>query len=338
MQLKVLSLFSGIGAFEKALENLGIKIDLVGFSEIDKYAIKSYCAIHNVDESKNLGDITKIKTDNLPKDIDLLTHGSPCQDFSIAGKQAGGDENSGTRSSLMYETIRIIKDIKPKYVIWENVKNILSEQHRHNFDNYLKYMSEIGYYNYYKVLNAKDYEIPQNRERVYTISIRKDIKRLFYFPEKRPLKLRLKDMLEDEVDEKYYLSEKQINYIKNATYRKDKSIIQQKSYIDTLDCRHPKCVKVGELSGGKWDKTLDMNKKVYSDNGLCPTLTTMQGGNHEIKIVTRAPLKYLNRNQKNIEGDYAYCIDSSNTGGINENNRIRKLTPKECFRLQRIYR
>lgn len=90
MELKVLSLFSGIGAFEKALKNIGIKVDLVGFSEIDKFAIKSYCAIHNVDESKNLGDITKIDINSLPKDIDLITYGSSCQDFSISGKQAGG--------------------------------------------------------------------------------------------------------------------------------------------------------------------------------------------------------------------------------------------------------
>lgn len=165
--LKVLSLFSGIGAFEKALEKLNIDYELVGFSEIDKYAIKSYCEIHGVSESLNLGDVSKIDTSKLSKDIDLLTHGSPCQDFSLAGKQAGGDKDSGTRSSLMYETIRIIGDIKPKYIIWENVKNLLSKKHIHNFNNYLKALDDLGYNSYYEVLNAKDYGIPQNRESIY---------------------------------------------------------------------------------------------------------------------------------------------------------------------------
>lgn len=104
----------------------------------------------------------------------------------------------------MYETIRIVKKLKPKYVVWENVKNLLSEKHRHNFDAYLEAMKQLGYTNYYQVLNAKDYGIPQNRERVFTVSIRKDIDTGFVFPEKQPLKLKLKDMLEDEVDDYYY--------------------------------------------------------------------------------------------------------------------------------------
>ena len=145
--MKLLSLFSGIGAFEKALKNLNIDYELVNYCEIDKYASKSYSLIHNVSEDKNLGDITKIDISKLPKDIDLITHGSPCQDFSIAGKQAGGNKDSGTRSSLMYETIKIVDYTKPKYVLWENVKNILSKNHRHNFDAYIKTMEQLGYKN-----------------------------------------------------------------------------------------------------------------------------------------------------------------------------------------------
>ena len=162
-KIKYLSLFSGIGAFEKALEKLDIDYELVGFSEIDKFAIRSYCSIHNIDESLNLGDIQKINCYDKLKNTDLLTHGSPCQDFSIAGLQAGGDKDSGTRSSLMWETIRIIKYIKPKYIIWENVKNLLSEKHKLNFNMYLETLTDMGYNNYYKVLNAKDYGVPQNR-------------------------------------------------------------------------------------------------------------------------------------------------------------------------------
>ena len=204
--IKVLELFGGIGACSKALERLNIDYKIADYVEIDKYAVKSFNAIHNTNFEPQ--DIT---TWNKDIEVDLIMHGSPCQDFSLAGKQAGGDEGSGTRSSLMYETIRIVEKLKPKYVIWENVKNLLSKKHKHNFDAYLETMDQLGYNNYYKVLNAKDYGIPQNRERVFTVSIRKDIDEgSFLFPEKQELKLKLKDLLEDKVDEKYYLSEDKI--------------------------------------------------------------------------------------------------------------------------------
>ena len=217
-KLKILECFGGIGACSKALERLGIDYEIADYVEIDKYAVKSFNAIHGTNFEPQ--DITKWDKDIK---VDLIMHGSPCQDFSLAGKQAGGDKDSGTRSSLMYETIRIVEKLKPKYVIWENVKNLLSKKHRHNFDAYLETMEQLGYTNYYQVLNAKDYGIPQNRERVFTVSIldnqtdksgfvRRFVKE-FEFPPKQELKLKLKDMLEDEVDEKYYLSDKQLNYV-----------------------------------------------------------------------------------------------------------------------------
>jgi DNA (cytosine-5)-methyltransferase 1 len=125
--IKYLSLFSGVGAFESALKKAGIDYELLGFSEIDKFAIKSYCEIHGVRNELNLGDISRIDIDILPKDIDLITHGSPCQDFSIAGTGKGGDKGSGTRSSLMWNTVEIVKHCRPKVIIWENVKNLLSK-------------------------------------------------------------------------------------------------------------------------------------------------------------------------------------------------------------------
>lgn len=167
MTLRVLELFAGIGAASKALENLGIDHEIVDAVEIDKYAVKSFNAVHGTNFEPQ--DITKWDKDI---ECDLIIHGSPCQDFSVAGKQAGGDKDSGTRSSLMYETIRIVAKTKPKYVIWENVKNLLSKKHRHNFDAYLETMENLGYTNYYKVLNAADYGVPQHRERVFTVSIR----------------------------------------------------------------------------------------------------------------------------------------------------------------------
>ena len=209
--LKYLSLFSGIGAPEKALKNLGIEYELIGFSEIDKYAIKSYCAIHNVSEELNLGDITKIDIKSLPKDIDFITHGSPCTDLSLAGKEAGADKGSGTRSSLMWNSVEIFKHCKPKIILWENVKNLLSKKHKHNFDAYIEDLNNLGYVSYYKVLNAKDFGIPQNRERVFTISIRNDINKEFKFPEPFDNGIRLKDLLEKEVDEKYYINTEKAN-------------------------------------------------------------------------------------------------------------------------------
>lgn len=276
-KLKVLELFAGLGACSKALERLNIPHEIVDAVEIDKYAIQSFNAIHNTNFEPQ--DITTWDKDI---EVDLIMHGSPCQDFSLAGKQAGGDKDSGTRSSLMYETIRIVEKLKPNYVVWENVKNLLSIKHRHNFDAYLETLEQLGYKNYYQVLNAKDYGIPQNRERVFTISIRNDIDKDFHFPEKKPLELRLKDLLDDKVDEKYYLSDTQVNRIKTSTYTSNNRRIQKKDYCDTLcarDWKDPKCVEVNRLYGiFDNDKSTHQAGSVYDTDGLSPTLDTMQGG------------------------------------------------------------
>lgn len=213
--MKVLSLFSGIGAFEKALDRLEVNYELVNYCEIDKYASKAYAMLHDCDESLNLGDITKIDTTALPNDIDLITYGFPCQDISLAGKQKGFEEDGErTRSGLFFEALRIIEDTKPRIAIAENVKNLVSKKFSKEFDIVLSSLEEAGYNNYWKILNAKDYGIPQNRERVFIVSIRKDIDNgMFKFPEGFELEFRLKDMLEDGVDEKYYISDKMIECI-----------------------------------------------------------------------------------------------------------------------------
>lgn len=291
--LKILELFGGIGACSKALERLGIDYEIADYVEIDKYAVKSFNAMHGTNFEPQ--DICKWDKDI---EVDLVMHGSPCQDFSLAGLQKGGDEGSGTRSSLMYETIRIVKNLKPKYVIWENVKNVISKKHIHNFNNYINQMDEIGYKSYYQVLNAKDYGIPQNRERVFTISIRKDLGQSFVFPPKQELKLKLKDMLEDEVDEKYYLSDKMIEYISatgTANFKNPDSKIN-------LDVARPLTTDQNKRAGttnylsddlpsnynlnevvrkyGVFDKENQKHQagSVYDENGLSPTLDTMQGG------------------------------------------------------------
>lgn len=201
-KLRLLSLFSGIGAFEKALSRLKIPYELIGFSEIDKYAIKSYCAIHSIDESKNLGDISKIKSSNI-LDFDLLTYGFPCQDISVAGKQEGINEN--TRSGLLHYAEDIIKLKKPKFAIAENVKNLVGKGNIGDFEDLLNRLDTYGYNNYWKIINSMESNIPQDRERVFLISIRKDLhNNAFSFPDGKPLTKTIFDILEPNVEDKYY--------------------------------------------------------------------------------------------------------------------------------------
>lgn len=342
-RIKVLSLFSGIGAFEKALTNIGIAYDLIGFSEIDKYAAKSYCAVHNIEDTLNLGDITKINIENLPKDIDLISHGSPCQDYSVAGNNGGGDKGSGTRSSLMWNTVEIVKHCGPKYIIWENVKNVLSKKHIHNFNKYISDLDDMGYTSYYEVLNAKDYGVPQNRERIFVISIRKDLNQTFTFPKGFELNLRLKDVLEKEVEEKYYLSQeiqdrflqfskdrlnnKDLEVVGTTApnpYDKDGNIIYDKctsawvynpnKCISTLaarDYKQPKqIIEVKPIRlGGVFDdyKGRHQAGSIWDKDQISPTLDTMQGG-------WRQPL-------------------ITETSEEFNQFKIRKLTPLECWKL-----
>lgn len=237
--MKYISLFSGIGAFEKALDRLGIEYELVAFSEIDKPAVKSYCAIHGVDESMNLGDITKIGEADLPKNIDLITYGFPCQDISLSGKMRGlfNEDGTQTRSGLFFEAIRIIEAAKPAVALAENVKNLTNQRFDLQFSIILKCLEAAGYNNYWKVLNAKNHGIPQNRERVFIVSIRKDLDDgNFEFPEGFPLELRLKDMLEDEVDEKFFYDNDAISNIVN--FKSDVIEVKQatkKGYAEAVE-------------------------------------------------------------------------------------------------------
>lgn len=207
--IKVFEAFAGIGTQRMALRNLNISHDVVAISEIDKFAIKSYEAIHG--KTKNLGDVSKIDVNNIPNH-DLFTYSFPCQDISVAGKGEGLKKGSKTRSSLLWECERIIEHKRPKYLLMENVKNLVSKKHKHNFEKWLEILEDYGYTNYWKVLNAKDYGVPQNRERVFVVSILGD-HRPYEFPKPMELKLKLKDVLENDVDEKFYLSDKNIKML-----------------------------------------------------------------------------------------------------------------------------
>lgn len=216
--IKVNELFAGIGAFRKALQRLNIPHEIVGISEIDKYAIKSYEAIYGA--TRNYGDISKVhKLDY----ADLWTYGFPCQDISVAGHQAGIIKGE-TRSGLLYEVQRLLSvskdnDELPKYLILENVKNLVGKKFIDQFNSWLDWLDDLGYNSYWKVINAKDCGIPQNRERVFVVSIRKDIDTGFSFCDPVPLQCSMFDFLEEDVEEKYYLSDAAIDGYNARTER-----------------------------------------------------------------------------------------------------------------------
>ena len=313
--LRVFEAFAGYGSQSIALRNLGIEYEVVAISEIDKYAIKAYEAIHG--PTNNLGDICKIDPSDIP-DHDLFTYSFPCQDLSVAGKQAG--LGKGTRSGLLYECEKVIEAKKPKYLLLENVKNLVGKKFKPQFDEWLDYLKSLGYTNYWKVLNAKDYGVPQNRERVFVVSILGEHKP-YEFPKPIPLDKCIANILEDEVDEKYYI---------NKPFH-----LVNKGHQAELDIKGQDCIK-----------------RAYSTDKIAPTLTTMQGGLREPKILTlpcicasrgRNPDNPSDRTpgaptEQRLEFNTKGTSNTITT--VQKDNyvvepsyRIRKLTPRECFRL-----
>lgn len=365
---------------------------LVNFCEFDKYATQSYCAIHGIDESLNLGDITKVDETKL-EPFNMICGGSPCQDFSVAGKQKGSvwtckdcgheynpltvhwserdkcpkchSENiEKTRSSLLVEYLRVIRANKPNFGMYENVKNIVGKQFKDTFKMFTDELDEYGYNVYWKVLNAKDYGVPQNRERVYLIFIKKKLDNgKFVFPEGFDNGIRLRDVLEDDVDERYYISNDKVRkFIANLQDISNEGESNSPKFIGNIN--RPD-FGTG-YAGGVWDT-----------NNISPTLTTMQGGGRQPHIMCGI--------DKSLNGtkfiDNANCLTAREDRGISNrksegtavievlgnvnpsgkgmngnvfsdnglsptlttnkgegnkilsNLRIRKLTPKECFRL-----
>lgn len=318
----------------------------MNFCEIDRYAVKSYCAIHGVSEQINLRDVSTVNTSEL-HDVNLITYGFPCQDISQAGHQKGFFDKNGntTRSGLFFAALKIIKDTKPEYAIAENVKALTSKKFTAEFATVLDSLEQAGYNNYYKVLNAKDFGIPQNRERIFIVSIRKDIDFKFTFPVGEPLKLRLADLLENEVDPKFYLSDEQINRIKTSSYHQNQRRIQSKEWCDTLcsrDWKDPKCVKVKQVfnlidNGSGFSNP--QTGRVYATDGLSPCLNTMQGGGREPKILK---IGNYNPSGTGCNGDVFSSKGLAATVTTNKGEgqkvatdefKIRKLTPLECWRL-----
>ncbi|APF21679.1 DNA cytosine methyltransferase [Clostridium butyricum] len=252
--LQILELFGGIGSPRVALRNLGVDVKAIDYVEIDEKAVRSYNAMFEKELAYRTQSVVNY---NLKPDI--LIHGSPCQSFSIAGKQEGADEGSGTESSLMWETINIIKQMeawKPKVVIWENVKNVLSKHMKHNFNKYLDEMQKLGYTNNYEVLNAMDFGLPQNRNRVFTISCLDGTLFNFKTLEKYPMR-NIKEFLQNDVSEEYEVTQPSIlkgigtKGVNRATIIKD--------YAYTITERQDRCpVQVIDLGNGKYRFLTDL--------------------------------------------------------------------------------
>lgn len=363
----------------------------MNFCEFDKYATSSYCAIHNENESKNLGDITKVDETKL-EPFNMICGGSPCQDFSVAGKQKGsvwtckdceheynpltvhwserdkcpccGSNNiEKTRSSLLVEYLRVIRANKPNFGMYENVKNIVGKQFKDTFKMFTDELDEYGYNVYWKVLNAKDYGIPQNRERVYLIFIKKELDNgKFTYPEPFDNGMRLKDILEENVDEKFYISEDKVQRFltnlnnedallydachvkregKSREYHEPKIVQLGDKLSDGLEKldipNYSYCIDANYYKGTTIDYYLNKHKRQLISTVKIPQAT--KKGYIECELGGVADLSYseskTRRGRVQENGQIRPTITATETGvcRIESPIRIRKLTPKECFRL-----
>ena len=380
--LRVFEAFAGYGSQSIALRNLGIEHKVVAISEIDKYAIKAYYALHD-NNVPNLGDISKIDTTDIP-DHDLFTYSFPCQDISVAGKTKGIVKGE-TRSGLLYECEKIIEVKRPKYLLLENVKNLVGKKFKPQFDEWLVYLESLGYTNYWKVLNAKDYGVPQNRERVFVVSILGEHEP-YKFADKIPLDKCIADILEDEVDEKYYLSEdiqkrfKITNQNKNiiGTTKPEFRTIGQRDLVYNeegimgalvaTDYKQPKQIaeinrqpkilipqatKKGYIEmdlPGVCDLSYPNSKarrgRVQEEGKVSPTLTAASQDICYIDYTTvgdemKGPKiiceQRCDEGLRFFKGNVCGTTRTIDAGGdkrvIEGDFRIRKLTPRECFRL-----
>lgn len=305
--MKVGTFFSGVGSPEQALNNLGVKHEIEFACDIDKYAKQTY--LKNFDCKQFYTDITKLDMKDLSY-VDLLVFGFPCQAFSMAGKRGGFDD---TRGTLFYDALRYLKEHRPRYFIAENVKGLLSHDNGKTFQTIIDCLASttntqmsimpfdnLGYHIYYKVLNTKNFGIPQNRERIFIVGIRDNEDNNFRFPKEIPLKLKLKDILQKNYDTKYFLSEKMIAGIFKSNFRERKPININK--VST-------CLKIGG----------DVPCFEVTSHSLYPRSSKTKKGE----------TGHLSK-----KDGTSYCLDTGNNQAIEKHNNLRKLTPIECERLQ----
>lgn len=353
--IRLIELFAGVGSQAMALRDIGANFEHYRVVEFDKFAIASYNAIHGTDFKTT--DIRDVHAEDLgicdkQRFTYLLTYSFPCQDLSKAGKQKGMSKGSGTRSGLLWEVERILLELKekgelPQVLLMENVPDVIGNKNYADFMEWYSVLEEMGYQSYYKILNAKNYGIPQNRERCFMVSILG--KYSYQFPKGIKLKNRLKDVLEDRVDEKYYLSQK---IIETFTRRNEK---ENGFHFDANERDIAKTVTAGVYKTRMDDNYVkvcgdvdlgnnDMNNRVYSQEGIAQTLTTScnQGVLEPVGCQIRPKDRNYNKNGKPREDQVEIRSDNLSNALLTTSQknmivepqfRIRKLTPLECWRL-----
>ena len=332
-RVRLIELFAGIGAQAQALTNLGVPFEKYRICEIDKSAVDSYNAVHGTFFMPT--DITKIHAADLnvenTEEYDyILTYSFPCTDLSKAGKQQGMSKNGGTRSGLLWQVERLLQEMKelPQVLLMENVPDVLSENNKKDFFLWCSFLESLGYTNRYALLNAKDFDIPQNRERCFMVSWLGD--RYYYvFPQGKKKTRKFKDMLELRVPERYYLKPKEIESL-NLSCEADNRRFYRQAFETT---------KSGDCEYGD---TIDAFNMRVNKSGISPTITTRPEGFKTAIIVVDEPIVYDGYNGVvKCNGGYVGTLTTNcganlkrNGQGIIESaTRIRKLTPKECWRL-----
>ena len=327
--MKFLELCAGIGGFRQALENLGC--ECVGWSEIDKHAIKLYSAWYNDD--CNFGDVTKINAETLP-DFDLLVGGFPCQAFSIAGKRMGFDD---TRGTIFFDFARIMKAKKPKFAIFENVKGLLNHDGGKTYETILQTLNELGYDAQWGILNTKFHGLPQNRERVYIVA---------NLRERSSTKILFERG--DDITDKVERTEQSIigdYYTENGKTHQWGGVIGDESIAPCLmagEYKSPRIVKIGDIDGLNTQYS-----RVYDSEGISATINAQGGGLgaktglYKVGAIDGVfRLKQGNRVYGVNGKARTICAEGGGYGGYtglytnSEQTKVRRLTPKECFRLQ----
>jgi len=344
--IEMIELFAGIGAFRKALTNLGISHTSI-ISEIDKHAIKAYNAIHG--ETPNLGNICDIE--KLPK-CDILTYGFPCQDISSAGLTKGLSEGSGTRSGLLWEIKRLlISSELPPVLIMENVKALTFKKNMPDFQKWILFLKSLCYTSSWQNINAKDHRCPQNRERIFMVSMLGG--QTYKFPAKSESTLCLMYILEEKVDESYFLTAKQI---KSYEAHKERHEVKGhhnlgwkpsdgRGYAHSLTCKADRNKSDLIIVAGDLNNARESAGRIYNTCGISPTLSACGGGDTQIKVLL--PVGTLNRpgtwkqrdevfDPNNIGPTLLCSAEKGNIANILIDDiplRIRKLTEREYYRL-----
>lgn len=357
MKINVVTLCSGLGSQEMALKRLRrnyphFDFDIIATSEIDANATTAYNACHPEFADRQVGDLTTYDWSNITEPIDLLFYSTPCQSVSRAGKRKGMKEGDDVASALIWHTRRVIETLKPRILILENVRGMIDKKNIKDFNDWQHTLEELGYTNFTQVLNSKDFGVAQSRERIFMVSIL-NCDKPFYFPKPFPLTKRLKDYLEDDVDEKYYLSDEQVKKIIAHCERKISEgcgfnyRFEGESGISGSDTaaygtretdtylKEPRAIQVAQMYDQEQNP---MAGRIFSPDGLCPTITTPTGGHTEPKIVSYSrdsKGQIVNNHIKDVVNTIHTCTgQGGNTDQyVLENFKIRKLTPIEVGRL-----